>query len=193
MNKWKIAFLLLFTLVIVAIVSFFYLITRPIDTTPNPTVKQLPNGSHLEVQTTKKDFENMANRLIESSMKTSKIPVTMEVDQDVTLNSTLTVFEMELPITMTFEPSLEEGNLLLKQKTVEVGMLDIPPNTALKLLKDSVDLPSWMVIQPKEEQIYFNLTDIDIPLGENLIGHVQAKEFNLDKNRIILDVIIPTK
>lgn len=193
MNKWKIAFLLLFTLVIVAIVSFFYLITRPIDTTPNPTVKQLPNGSHLEVQTTKKDFENMANRLIESSMKTSKIPVTMKVDQDVTLNSTLTVFEMELPITMTFEPSLEEGNLLLKQKTVEVGMLDIPPNTALKLLKDSVDLPSWMVIQPKEEQIYFNLTDIDIPLGENLIGHVQAKEFNLDKNRIILDVIIPTK
>ncbi|MCM3316723.1 YpmS family protein [Rummeliibacillus stabekisii] len=193
MNKWKIAFLLLFTLVIVAIVSFFYLITRPIDTTPNPIVKQLPNGSHLEVQTTKKDFENMANRLIESSMKTSKIPVTMEVDQDVTLNSTLTVFEMELPITMTFEPSLEEGNLLLKQKTVEVGMLDIPPNTALKLLKDSVDLPSWMVIQPKEEQIYFNLTDIDIPLGENLIGHVQAKEFNLDKNRIILDVIIPTK
>ncbi|WP_150284608.1 YpmS family protein [Rummeliibacillus sp. TYF-LIM-RU47] len=193
MNKWKIAFLLLLTLVIVAIVSFFYLITRPIDTTPNPTVKQLPNGSHLEVQTTKKDFENMANRLIESSMKTSKIPVTMEVDQDVTLNSTLTVFEMELPITMTFEPSLEEGNLLLKQKTVEVGMLDIPPNTALKLLKDSVDLPSWMVIQPKEEQIYFNLTDIDIPLGENLIGHVQAKEFNLDKNRIILDVIIPTK
>ncbi len=193
MNKWKIAFLLLFTLVIVAVVSFFYLITRPIDTTPNPTVKQLPNGSHLEVQTTKKDFENMANRLIESSMKTSKIPVTMEVDQDVTLNSTLTVFEMELPITMTFEPSLEEGNLLLKQKTVEVGMLDIPPNTALKLLKDSVDLPSWMVIQPKEEQIYFNLTDIDIPLGENLIGHVQAKEFNLDKNRIILDVIIPTK
>ncbi|MFG3611242.1 YpmS family protein [Rummeliibacillus stabekisii] len=193
MNKWKIAFLLLFTLVIVAIVSFFYLITRPIDTTPNPTVKQLPNGSHLEVQTTKKDFENMANRLIESSMKTSKIPVTMEVDQDVTLNSTLTVFEMELPITMTFEPSLKEGNLLLKQKTVEVGMLDIPPNTALKLLKDSVDLPSWMVIQPKEEQIYFNLTDIDIPLGENLIGHVQAKEFNLDKNRIILDVIIPTK
>jgi len=161
--------------------------------TPNPTVRELPNGSHLEVHTTPKDFENMANRLIESSMKTSKIPVKMYVDQEVKLQSTLTVFEMDLPITMTFEPSIEDGNLLLKQKTVEVGMLDIPPKTALKLLKDSVDLPDWMVIQPKEEQIYLNLTKMNVPLGEKLKGHVQAKEFNLRDNRIILDIVIPTK
>ncbi|HWI47157.1 MAG TPA: YpmS family protein [Rummeliibacillus sp.] len=193
MNKWKVAFLLLITLVIVAIVSTVYLITRPIAETPTPSASQLPDGSHLEVQTTPKDFENMANRLIESSMKTSKIPVQMSVGEDVTLQSTLTVFEMDLPITMTFEPTIEDGNLLLKQKTVEVGMLDIPPNTALKLLKDSVDLPSWMVIQPKEEQIYLNLTKMNVPLGEKLKGRVQAKEFNLKENRIILDVVIPTK
>ncbi|MGG0657439.1 YpmS family protein [Rummeliibacillus pycnus] len=193
MNKWKVAFLLLFTLVIVAIASATYLITRPIAETPTPTASKLPDGSHLEVQTTSKDFENMANRLIESSMKTSKIPVKMFVGEDVSLRSTLTVFEMELPITMTFEPTIEDGNLLLKQKSVEVGMLDIPPNTALKLLKDSVDLPKWMVIQPKEEQIYFNLTEMDLPLGEKLKGRVQAKEFNLKENRIILEVIIPAE
>ena len=193
MNKWKVAFLFLITLVIVAIVSAVYFVTRPMAETPNPTVRELPNGSHLEVHTTPKDFENMANRLIESSMKTSKIPVKMYVDQEVKLQSTLTVFEMDLPITMTFEPSIEDGNLLLKQKTVEVGMLDIPPKTALKLLKDSVDLPDWMVIQPKEEQIYLNLTKMNVPLGEKLKGHVQAKEFNLRDNRIILDIVIPTK
>ena len=50
-----------------------------------------------------------------------------------------------------------------------------------------------MVVQPKEEQIYINLTEINIPLGDNLEGRVQAKEFNLDENRIILDVVIPKK
>lgn len=193
MNKWKVAFLLLFTLVVVTIVSTVYLITRPIPDTPISTASKLPNGGHLEVHTTPKDFENMANRLIESSMKTSKIPVTMSIDQDVKLQSTLTVFEMNLPIAMTFEPTIVDGNLLLKQKTVEVGMLDIPPNTALKLLKDSVDLPSWMVIQPNEEQIYLNLTEMHVPLGEKIIGRVKAKEFNLKEKRIILDVVIPTK
>ncbi len=193
MNKWKGAFFVLFTLVIASIVFVGYLITTPIDDMASPTIRELPNGSHLKVETTPKEFEHMANQLIANSMNTSKIPVQMFVDKEVTLRSTLTVFEMELPIVMTFEPSIEKGNLLLKQKTVEVGMLDIPPNSALKLLKDSVDLPKWMHIQPNEEQIYLNLTEMDIPIGENLKARVEAKEFNLQENRIILDVVIPNK
>lgn len=193
MNKWKGAFFVLFTLVIASIVFVGYLITTPIDDMASPTIRELPNGSHLKVETTPKEFEHMANQLIANSMNTSKIPVQMFVDKEVTLRSTLTVFEMELPIVMTFEPSIEKGNLLLKQKTVEVGMLDIPPNSALKLLKDSVDLPKWMHIQPYEEQIYLNLTEMDIPIGENLKARVEAKEFNLQENRIILDVVIPNK
>ncbi|WP_146551895.1 YpmS family protein [Rummeliibacillus sp. SL167] len=194
MNRWKVAFILLATLVVVVIVSIVFLLTRPVPGTPTPTASKLPEGSHLQVQTTSDDFENIANRLISSSMKGSKIPVKMYInEEDVILSGTLPVFDMDLPIVMTFEPTIEEGNLLLKQKTVEVGMLDIPPATALKLLKDSVDLPSWMVIQPKEEQIYLNLTEMDIPLSDGLEGNVQAKEFNLKENRIILDVVIPKK
>ncbi|MGX9133976.1 YpmS family protein [Rummeliibacillus sp. JY-2-4R] len=193
MNKWKVAFLLLFTLVIASIIFVVYLITKPIDDMPSPSLKAFPTGSHLKVETTPKEFEHMANQLIANSMKTSKIPVQMYVDREVTLQSTLTVFEMELPIVMTFEPSIEKGNLLLKQKTVEVGMLDIPPNSALKLLKDSVDLPKWMIIQPDKEQIYLNLTEMDIPIGENLKARVEAKEFNLQEKRIILDVVIPNE
>ena len=194
MNRWKVAFILLATLVVVVIVSIVFLLTRPVPGTPTPPASKLPEGSHLQVQTTSDDFENIANRLISSSMKGSKIPVKMYInEEDVILSGTLPVFDMDLPIVMTFEPTIEKGNLLLKQKTVEVGMLDIPPATALKLLKDSVDLPSWMVIQPKEEQIYLNLTEMDIPLSDDLEGNVQAKEFNLKENRIILDVVIPKK
>lgn len=193
MNRWKTAFLLLASLVLVVIVSIVFFLTRPIPETPTPTASEFPEGNHLQVHTTSNDFENIANRLISSSMKDSKIPVKMYVNEDVTLSGTLPVFDMDLPIVMAFEPTIVDGNLLLKQKTVEVGMLDIPPATVLKLLKDSVDLPSWMVIQPKEEQIYLNLTEMDIPLGDDLKGNVQAKEFNLEENRIILDVVIPQK
>ncbi len=193
MNKWKLAFILLFSAVILTIATTVFMITRPLAETPTPTTSELPEGSHLQVVTTADDFENLANQLISNSMKGSKIPVKMYVDDQVTLSGTLPVFDMDLPIVMTFDPTIVDGNLLLKQKTIEVGMLDIPPATALKLLKDSVELPTWMVVQPKEEQIYINLTEINIPLGDNLEGRVQAKEFNLDENRIILDVVIPKK
>ena len=193
MNKWKLAFILLFSAVILTIAATVFIITRPIAETPTPATSELPEGSHLQVNTTADDFENLANQLISNSMKGSKIPVKMYVDEQVTLSGTLPVFDMDLPIVMTFEPTIVNGNLLLKQKTIEVGMLDIPPATALKLLKDSVELPNWMVIQPKEEQIYINLTEMKIPLGDNLEGRVQAKEFNLKENRIILDVVIPKK
>lgn len=193
MNKWKIAFILLFSIVILTIASVIFYITRPIADTPTRTISELPEGSHFQVNTTADDFENLANQLISNSMKGSKIPVKMYVDDQVTLSGTLPVFDMDLPIVMTFDPTIVNGNLLLKQKTIEVGMLDIPPATALKLLKDSVELPNWMVIQPKEEQIYINLTEVIIPLGDNLKGRLQAKEFNLEENRIILDVVIPKK
>ena len=133
MNRWKVAFILLATLVVVVIVSIVFLLTRPVPGTPTPTASELPEGSHLQVQTTSDDFENIANRLISSSMKSSNIPVKMYInEEDVILSGTLPVFDMDLPIVMTFEPTIEKGNLLLKQKTVEVGMLDIPPATALK-------------------------------------------------------------
>ena len=193
MNKWKMAFILLFSVVILTIASVVFYITRPIDDTPTRTISEIPEGSHFQVNTTADDFENLANQLISNSMKGSKIPVKMYVDDQVTLSGTLPVFDMDLPIVMTFDPTIVNGNLLLKQKTIEVGMLDIPPATALKLLKDSVEMPNWMVIQPKEEQIYINLTEIIIPLGDNLKGRLQAKEFNLEENRIILDVVIPKK
>jgi uncharacterized protein YpmS len=193
MNKWKMAFILLFSVVILTIASVVFYITRPIDDTPTRTISEIPEGSHFQVNTTADDFENLANQLISNSMKGSKIPVKMYVDDQVTLSGTLPVFDMDLPIVMTFDPTIVNGNLLLKQKTIEVGMLDIPPATALKLLKDSVEMPNWMVIQPKEEQIYINLTEKIIPLGDNLKGRLQAKEFNLEENRIILDVVIPKK
>lgn len=193
MNKWKVAFILLSTILVIVIGSLIFFLTRPVPESPTPTASEFPEGSHLQVQTTGDDFENLANQLISNSMKGSNIPVKMYVDDYVTLSGTLPVFDMDLPIVMKFEPSIVDGNLLLKQKTIEVGMLDIPPETALKLLKDSVELPSWMVVQPKEEQIYINLTEMNIPLSDNLKGRVQAKEFNLAENRIILDVVIPKK
>jgi uncharacterized protein YpmS len=123
-------------------------------------------------------------------MKSKSIPVHMYINEEVSLVSELSVFGMELPITMKFDPTIDEdGNLILKQTNVEVGMLNIPPSTALKLLNDSVDLPSWMVIRPNKEEVYMGLTEIAVLSGSRM----QAKEFNLKEGKIILEVTVPVQ
>ncbi|MGE7919827.1 YpmS family protein [Viridibacillus sp. NPDC093762] len=190
MNKWKIAFFFLTALMLSVIIGLSVFITRPATDMPIPETTAMPEGSKLSVQTTPADFEAIANKYIQDAMKAKSIPVHMYINEEVTLVSELSVFGMELPITMKFDPTIDEdGNLILKQTNVEVGMLNIPPSTALKLLNDSVDLPSWMVIRPNKEEVYMGLTEIEVLSGSRM----QAKEFNLKEGKIILEVTVPVQ
>ena len=91
---------------------------------------------------------------------------------------------------MHFDPIVrEDGNLILKQSSVEIGKLNIPPSTVLKLLKDSMKLPPWMIVRPKEEELFIDFGAL--PISGDL--DVKAKEFNLDKDEIILEITIPNE
>ena len=45
---------------------------------------------------------------------------------------------------------------------MEIGQLNIPPSTVLKILKDSVKLPPWMIVRPKEEELFIDLSEIPV-------------------------------
>ena len=84
---------------------------------------------------------------------------------------------------MHFDPIVrEDGNLILKQSSVEIGKSNIPPSTVLKILKDSVKLPPWMIVRPKEEELFIDL----IGIADFRDLRVRAKEFNLEKMKLFL-------
>jgi uncharacterized protein YpmS len=89
---------------------------------------------------------------------------------------------------MRFDPIVEpDGNLRLVQTGVEVGKLEIEPEPVLKLLKDSVAFPEWMIVRPDEEDVYIDLSRI--PMKSNV--EVRAKEFNLEQDEITLEILVP--
>jgi len=187
-NRWKVSFFTLAGLIAAALVYIIILVGTPSDSAP------LQNGdmgisskNHLTVNATKEDFEGIANTYIRRAMKNEPLPVRLAVGDDIILSSELTVFSYTLPVIMHFDPIVQEnGNLILKQSSVEVGQLNIPPSTVLKLLRDSVKLPPWMVVRPKEEELFIDLRAL--PISSDL--QVKAKEFNLDKDEIILEITI---
>jgi len=72
---------------------------------------------------------------------------------------------------------------------VEVGNLNIPPTTVLKLLGDTVDLPGWMIVRPKEEELFVDLSRL--PVSGDV--KVKAKKVDLKNDDIELEILIPRK
>ncbi|MCZ2258253.1 YpmS family protein [Sporosarcina sp. G11-34] len=189
MNFWKVGFFVLFGLIAAAVVALVVFISSSPESVdvPNAGVSTAPNHL-LTVRATKEDFEGIANTYIRKAMDGEPLPVTLEVKDNIVLTSELTVFAYTLPVTLFFDPIVrEDGNLILKQTSVEIGKLNIPPSTVLKILKDSVKLPPWMIVRPKEEELFINLSAI--PVSGDL--EIKAKEFNLAKDEIILEIVIP--
>ena len=157
------------------IVYLFILIGTTVESDPIPVAKKNQGpGNYLTVKATKEDFEGIANTYIQKAMNQEPLPVTMEVADDIILKSELTVFSYTLPVTMHFDPIVrEDGNLILKQSSVEIGTLNIQPSTVLKILKDSVKLPSWMIVRPKEEELFIDLGALPIS------GELHVRQKNL--------------
>ncbi|MDW0113737.1 YpmS family protein [Sporosarcina saromensis] len=189
MNRWKIAFFTLIGLLCAGVIALILFLDTSGKSEPLPTAdRSASKGSVLLVKASRDDVEVLANNYLRKAMKGKPLPVTIEVKDELVLYSELTVFGVTAPIYMNFDPVvLEDGNLILKQSSMEIANLNIPPATVLKVLRDSIDLPEWMIVRPKEEEIFIDLSEL--PVSGNL--QVRAKTFNLAEDEIELEVTIP--
>ncbi len=128
MNRWKIGFFLLAGLVAAALSAIIFFIGSTPESIPLPDMEVVDASNNvLTVSATKENFESIANTYVRKAMKGEPLPLTIKVDDDVALFSELTVFSFTFPVIMHFDPVVrEDGNLILKQSSMEIGQLNIP-------------------------------------------------------------------
>lgn len=190
MNKWKIAFFLLILIILGGIGTLVYWITTPSEPVVIEEVSPPPEGNVLTVNATKENFQAIANTYIKKEIGGKQLPLQLTVDDQIVLSSTFTLFSLNFPVKMFFEPHVEKnGNIRLEQSSVEIGPQKMEPEMILKLLRDSVELPTWMVVNPAEEEVFIQLSEIPMASGVR----VRAKELNLAEDIITLEIVIPTE
>ncbi|MDI7741852.1 YpmS family protein [Lysinibacillus fusiformis] len=192
MNKWKVAFFALTGVIILFFTLLFYWATSPSEDVQiekkSATVN--PSDSVLLVEATADDIEKIALKYLQKELANSPLPLDFVINESIKLNSELTAFGVTVPFSMEFDPIVtEEGNIQLKQNSVNVGRINLEPITVLKLMNDAVSFPEWIVVRPNEEEIYVDLSDIEVMNG----ARVRAKEIDLENNRILLEVIVPNE
>lgn len=177
--------MLLLGAVILAIGALFVLATSPVEQEAIPEPKEL-TGNTVVLETTVKEFEAISKQYLQDQLAQSPVPIEIEMDDSIVLNSTITVFGVDVPIAMDFEPIVEDGNIRLKQTEMNIGKLNIPPKSVLKIMRDSIELPDIITILPNDEEIYVDLSRVNIANG----ARVKAKEIDMPNDRIVLEMVV---
>ncbi|MFB6466115.1 YpmS family protein [Cytobacillus sp. Hz8] len=189
-NLWKKLFFTLFGINLAILLFLLIMIFLPPDTNHVEKGKQTnENLVTFPVETNKEDLNKIINYYIAKNDSKGAIDYKVYLKDDVELYGAITFFGENLQLKLTFVPeALDNGDLLLKQKEISIGQLNLPVSYVMKFVAEQYQFPNWVSIQPKEEQVYVALNKMKL----NSDLHIQVNKFDLKKDKINLTFGIPT-
>jgi uncharacterized protein YpmS len=149
-------------------------------------------GDHVafEVKSNKEDLNKLINQYMEKEIADSPINYQVQLRDEVELHGTLPFFSQQLNLKLTFEPeALDNGDLVLKQKSISIGSMDLPVSYVLNFIRDNYKLPKGVDIRPNDKLVYVNMQQLKIKSDVK----IQANEFDLKKNNISFTLLVPTE
>ncbi|MDZ5711943.1 YpmS family protein [Jeotgalibacillus haloalkalitolerans] len=188
-NFWKLMFFGLLSVILIATAVIAYLLLRPVEGEQANASQEAPPESRaeFEVITNREDLTIVANRFIEEELGGS-IDYSVLFDDRVKLNGEIPIFSTSIDFQMSFEANaLENGNLLLTQESLSLGAIDLPVSSVLKFIDDSYEFPEWVVMEPQNQQIVVQVTEIDVAQGLN----VKTNQFDLEDDEISFSIYVP--
>jgi uncharacterized protein YpmS len=190
-NKWKLAFYVLLCLNVVLLALGIVLVKSPIEDTK---VKQInvPSGDSVSfhVASNKNDLNRLINHYLEKEVSETPINYRVLLGNEVELYGTIPFFSEELDMKLTFEPeALKNGDLVLRQKEISIGRLQLPVAYVLKFIRDQYKLPKGVTIQPNDELIYISMANIKLKSDIK----IKVDEFDLKRDKISFNLLVPVK
>ncbi|HET7628162.1 MAG TPA: YpmS family protein [Bacillales bacterium] len=144
-----------------------------------------PGKPIFSVSTTKQQLQPMINARIKRYNRMDRIRYKVVMKKDLIIKGVLDFLGSDIEFAMKMEPKvLRNGNMILKEKSIRLGLLQLPVPSVLKYIKDSADLPKSIKIAPKKKEVYVDLKSIHI---EDQF-YLAAKTFDLKKNKITFAV-----
>lgn len=190
-QKWKKLFFLLLVINIIVIAVLLAVVNTPVkDDQYSPLNIDLKGHVPFRIQTDKADLNEVINHYLDKEGLTGPIDYQIFLNNEVELYGSLPVFSQEIQMKLTFEPiALDNGDILLQQKSISVGQLQLPVSYVLKFVKDKYKVPNWVTIQPNEERIYVSLQKMKLKSDI----HVKVDEFDLKNDDIRFTLLVPIK
>lgn len=190
-NKWKIAFLTLLGINLLFAIVTLSLVMFPTEG-PQTSKFNVPKGEHVSfhVKSNKNDLNMLINHYLKEEAADSPIDYRIILGEEVELYGTLPFFSEELNMKLTFEPrALENGDLVLKQRSMTIGSLHLPISYVLNFISENYKIPIGVDIRPKDKLIYVHMQQ----LKQKSDIKIKADKFDLKKDDIAFTILVPVK
>lgn len=189
-NKWKAYFFTLFFINILTVFIILGLIFWPKSFVQEEEGEYLATdeSSKFIIRTTKENLNELINAYIDELTKDNEYRYWITLDEDVLLEGEIPIFSVKVPLSISFDPYvLEDGNIVLKQKTLELGRLKLPNQQVMKYMEWFFEVPSWVKFYPQYEEIHLQITKMDFKSN----FHVQVEQFNLINDQLAFKIEVP--
>ncbi|MEN1966821.1 YpmS family protein [Lentibacillus sp. N15] len=189
-RKWKRLFygLLLFDIIIVGLLLL--LIFWPVSSTQPPKSDDNydQKSSEFVVRTTKENLNELVNAYIDKLLNDSKHHYRVSLEDDVHLIGELPVFSSTVPLSVHLEPIIQDdGNAILKLRSISVGLLELPNQKIMEYMKKYLPMPEWVTIDPKSEEVYVAVNEMNIKSN----FQVSMERFDLEANDLAFKIEVP--
>ncbi|WP_085993958.1 YpmS family protein [Oceanobacillus senegalensis] len=191
-NKWRGLFYSLLGFNIIVIIVLATLLFWPVserEIIPN----QKPNtegSSEFVVRTTKQNLNELVNAYLQEMLQGSKHHYSISLEDDVHLMGELPAFSTTVPLSVHLEPLvLDNGDIILKQRSISIGLLELPNQKIMEYMDKYLDMPEWVTINPKEEEIYVAVTEMEMKSNFK----VSVEHIDLEANHLAFRIQIPYK
>ncbi|MFB4163231.1 YpmS family protein [Alteribacillus sp. JSM 102045] len=188
-NLWKWLFITL-SIVNIGVIIWLYLLFN--STPAEPIFPQRESVEETDVEfsivTDRDNLNQLINRYLDELSEGERASYSVELDSKVRLKGSVRAFNQQIPATVVLEPVVQEnGDLVLQQESISLGKLQLPNRQVLGYIKKNYEMPEWIEVNPKREDIYVAVTDI----SNNQNIEVKAEQFNLTNDRISFSVHTP--
>jgi uncharacterized protein YpmS len=176
-NFWKTAFFVLLLLILAAVLFLTIALTGG---SSEKEIQQdnLDDKSRSEaiftVQANRQQLESLINNQIRSA-ENDRLTYHVTIGKHLVLKGHFRLLFTGIPFSLTFDPKVSHGDIILKEADVKIGSLNLPDKEVLSFLKAGTDFPEWVVINPNHREIYINLTQVKIQDGL----YLRAETINL--------------
>jgi uncharacterized protein YpmS len=189
-NKWKKLFIGLLAFNIIIVILLLTLVFWPVPENKIPVTEDASEqaSSEFVIRTTKQNLNSLVNAYIEKLLGDSKHHYRVSLEDDVHLIGELPVFSSTVPLSVHFEPLVQEnGDLILKQRSISVGLLELPNQKIMEYMDKYLPMPEWVTVNPKNQEIYVAVTDMDIQSN----FQVAVETIDLEANNLAFKLKVP--
>ncbi|HLR52859.1 MAG TPA: YpmS family protein [Candidatus Avamphibacillus sp.] len=189
-KKWKKYFFLLLTANVAIIAILLTLIFWPIPEKNLPDKKEAfeQKSSEFTIRTTKENVNELINAYLSEWLKNTQQQYRVSLEDDVHLTGELPVFSTTVPLSVHLEPIVQEnGDVVLKQNSISLGLLELPNQKIMEYMDKYLPTPEWVIIDPKEEEIYIAVTEMDIRSN----FEVAVEHIDLEVNHLAIKIKVP--